>query len=53
MPEARFTIVEPATGLALDTLETEAEAMASLAFPGLDSDAVEIVSDIDPALTAW
>ena len=51
--EARFTIVEIATGLALDTFETEAEAVAALAFPDLDSDEVEIVSDTMAALTAW
>ena len=48
-----FTIVEIATGLELDTFETEAEAAAALAFTGLGPGDVEIVSDNTAALTAW
>ncbi len=48
-----FTFVEIATGLELDTFETEAEAAAALAFTGLGPGDVEIVSDNTAALTAW
>lgn len=51
----RFTIVEIASGLELDTFETEAEAAASLAFIRLDPDQVELVADISTmaAMTSW
>lgn len=53
MSEPRFAIVEIATGLELDTFETEAEAVAALAFPGFGTDEVEIVSDNVAALAEW
>ena len=51
--EPRFSIVETATGLELATFESQAEAVAALAFPGLGPDEVEIVSDNAAALAAW
>ena len=53
MSQPLFTFVEIATGLELDTFETEAEAAAALAFTGLGPGDVEIVSDNTAALTAW
>lgn len=44
--EPRFTIVETASGLELDTFQTEAEAMASLVFAGLNPEEVELVADV-------
>ena len=46
MSEPRFTIVEIASGLELDRFETEAEAVASLAFAGLNPDQVELIADV-------
>ena len=43
---ARFTIVEIASGLEPDTFRTEAEAVASLAFAGLNPDEVEPIADV-------
>ena len=53
--EPRFTIVEIASGLELDTFETEAEAMASLAFAGLDPGEVELIADVSimAAMSSW
>ena len=51
--EPRFTIVEVATGLEMATFESQAEAVAALAFPGLGPDEAEIVSDNVAALAAW
>ncbi len=53
--EPRFTIVEIASGLELDTFETEAEAMASLAFARLDPGEVELIADVSTmaAMTSW
>ena len=48
-----LTIVEIATGLELATVENQAEAVTTLAIPGLDPDEVEIVSDNMAALSAW
>ena len=55
MSEPRFTIVEIASGLELDTFETEAEAMASLAFAGLNPDQVELIADVSimAAMSSW
>ena len=53
LPGPLFTVVEIATGLELDTFETEAEAAAALAFAGLGPGDFEIVSDNTAALTAW
>ena len=43
---ARFTIVEIASGLEPDTFQTEAEAVATLAFAGLNPDEVEPIADV-------
>ena len=53
--EPRFTIVEIASGLELDTFETEAEAVASLAFARLDPGQIELVADVSTmaAMTSW
>ena len=53
--EPRFTIVETASGLELDTFETEAEAVASLAFAGLDPSEVELIADVSimAAMSSW
>ena len=40
-----FTVVEIATGHELDTFDTHAEAVAALAFAGMGSEDVEIVTD--------
>ena len=40
-----FTVVEIATGHELDTFDTHAEALAALAFAGMGSEDVEIVTD--------
>ena len=53
--EPRFTIVEIASGLELDTFQTEAEAVASLAFAGLNPDEVELIADVSTmaAISSW
>ena len=53
--EPRFTIVEIASGLELGTFETEAEAVASLAFARLAADEVELIADVSTmaAMTSW
>ena len=50
-----FTVVEIATGLEVDTFGTHAEAAAALAFAGLGSDDVEVVTESSPmaTLTSW
>ena len=52
---ARFTIVEIASGLEPDTFQTEAEAVASLAFAGLNPDEVEPIADVSTmaAIASW
>ena len=51
----RFTIVEIASGLELDTFEIKAEAVASLAFGRLDPGEVELIADVSTmaAMTSW
>ena len=50
-----FTVIELATGEARGPFDTEAEAVAELAFAGLSFDEVEIVNDapVTARFTAW
>ena len=48
-----FTVVEIATGLELARFESQAEAVAALAFPDFGPGEVEIASENTAALTAW
>jgi len=53
--EASFTVIELATGETHGPFDSEADAIAELAFAGLSFDEVEIVSDapITARLTGW
>ena len=50
-----FTVIELATGETHGPFDTEAEAVAGMAFAGLDFDEVEIINDapVTARLTAW
>ena len=50
-----FTVIEIATGETHGPFDTEAEAVAGMAFAGLDFDEVEIINDapVTARLTAW
>ena len=55
MWDPSFTVIEIATGETHGPFDTEAEAVAGLAFAGLDFDEVEIINDapVTARLTAW
>ena len=55
MWDPSFTVIELATGETYGPFDTEAEAVACLAFAGLEFDEVEIINDapVTARLTAW